>query len=90
LLDRGPAVSWLVRNLAKVPSLSRPQQVLISFPGSGKTHFVERVKKFLYVYDLPMRKDDLSRATTGVDLWFIDQITVDRMSPEVLNKVLDG
>ena len=64
--------------------------MLIGAPGSGKTTFVDRLSEFCKVYVVPLRKDEKSRASTSVDFWFIDELTSKRMSPEVLNIVLDG
>ena len=52
-------------------------------PGSGKTSFVELLSQFLNIYHVPMRKDNYSKASTSVDLWFYDELTVKRVSSEV-------
>lgn len=88
--DRAPAISWLGENLSRERPIRTPQLLLIGPPGTGKTTFIERLSFFCSVYVVPLRKDDFSRASTSVDFWFIDELTSKRMSPEVLNIVLDG
>ena len=90
LLDRGPTIQWLGENLDRERPIRTPQLLLVGPPGSGKTSFVELLSRFLNIYHVPMRKDDYSKASTSVDLWFYDELTVKRVSSEVINKVLDG
>ena len=90
LKDRMGAMTWLADNLDVQRPIRKPQLLLVGSPGSGKTTWVENLSSFCRVYRAPMRKDDFSKASTEVDFWFIDQLTKDRMSPRVLNKVLDG
>ena len=88
--DRGKVLRWLTENLDTYRPLRRPQLLITGDPFSGKTHFVEGLKKSLLIYDIPMKKDDFSGAKTLANLWFIDEFFADKMFPEVLNKVLDG
>ena len=83
-------ISWLGDNLEKDRPIRTVQLLLVGPPGSGKTSFVSSLSEFCKVYVLPLRKDDFSRASTSVDFWFIDELTPKRMSPEVLNIILDG
>ena len=87
---RGKVLSWLGDNLSTNRPIRTPQLLLVGEPGSGKTSFVTLLSEFCKIYAVPMRKDDFSNASTQVDLWFIDELSNKRMSPEVLNKVLDG
>ena len=87
---KGQALSWLGENLSTNRPHRTPQLLLVGEPGSGKTSFVTLLSEFCKVYEVPMRKDDFSSASTQVDLWFIDELSNKRMSPEILNKVLDG
>ena len=78
--DRGKALHWFIRNLDTFRPLRSPQLLITVEPHSGKTHFVESLKKYFLIYNVPMRKDDFSGATTLADLWFIDEFSSDRMS----------
>ena len=42
------------------------------------------------VYELPDRKDDFSGASLEVDFWLMDEFETDQISPQTLNRVLDG
>ena len=80
LEDRGKALHWLTRNLNRSRFLRSPQLLIIGEPRSGKIHFIESLKTYFSIYNLPMRKDNFSGATTLVDLWFIDELSTDKMS----------
>jgi hypothetical protein len=90
LQDRGPAMCWDGENLNIEWPIRTPQLLLIREPGTGKTSFISLLSEFCKVYVVPLKKDDFSKASTSVDFWFIDELTSKRISPEVLNIVLDG
>lgn len=90
LRSKKGAVSWLSRNLSTDRVIREPQLFILGKPKSGKSTFLEGLKEFLSVYDLPARKDDFSGASTGVDLWLMDEFEIDSISPRILNRVLDG
>jgi len=83
-------MTWLGNNLNIYRPIRIPQLLLVGPPGSGTTTFVNCLAKVCEVYVVPLRKDDFSRASTQVVFWFIDELTSKKMSPEILNIVLDG
>ncbi|DBA67805.1 TPA: hypothetical protein ACH3X2_014212 [Trebouxia sp. C0005] len=90
LKSRKDALLWLSNNLATHRSLGEPQLFILGVPKSGKSSFLESLKEFLLVYDLPARRDDFSGASTEVDLWVMDEFEIDLISPRILNRILDG
>ena len=90
LKDRLAAMTWLGDNVAVDRPLRKPQLLLVGSPGSGKTTWVKNLSSFCRVYRIPARKDDFTKASTDVDFWVIDDLTADRMTPYILNHVLDG
>lgn len=86
-------MSWLIENLDTTRSIREPQMLLLGVRSSGKTFFLEMLKKFLSVisfYVLPERRDDFSNVSNDYDLWVMDDFHAEFMSVRVLNKVLDG
>ena len=90
LKDRGKVLHWLTENLDTDRPLPSSQLLITGDPLLGKTRFVEFLKKYLLIYDVPMKKDDFTGGRDLADLWFIDEFSIYKMSSEVLNKVLDG
>lgn len=90
LQSKKEVLIWLSNNLSTPRALREPQLFILGRPKSGKSTFLEGLKEFLLVYDLPARKDDFSGASTEVDLWVMDEFEIESISPRILNRVLDG